>query len=231
MRSATLRSLTLGAALALGASTLVAQPPAGAPGTQQPTAGQDAGRMDGARGRGPIHGRRAGGLGPRGAMGGEARIARAALRGITLSEAQRTQLRGIAERHRTERRAQMDRLRQEWQANRPAAGQPGRQPGERPDSATRAARQAARQQLAQQLRTSAERQVADVRAVLTPEQRTTFDRNVTELRQRFAERARQRGVGRGEGRGEGRGWRQREGRPANRPATQPGVTAPGPAGR
>ena len=67
----------------------------------------------------------------------------------------------------------------------------------RPDSAARAAFRARARDLQQ-------RQLADVRAVLTAEQRATFDRNVAELRQR-AEAFRRDG-GRGPARGPGRAF-------------------------
>jgi Spy/CpxP family protein refolding chaperone len=66
------------------------------------------------RGQGAVDGQR---FGRRRAMG-----ARAALRGITLSDAQRTQLRAVADKYRTERRALADQARAQW-GRRAGAGQ------------------------------------------------------------------------------------------------------------
>jgi Spy/CpxP family protein refolding chaperone len=166
----------LGAATLLGAAGLPAQPPTAAP---RPGVGRQGERPGGV-------GRREG-RGGRGAMG-----PRAALRGIALSDAQRAQLRAVADRYRTERRTLADQARAQW-GGRARRGEAGQGAAARPDSAARAAFRARVQDLRQ-------RQVADVRAVLTAEQRATFDRNVAALRTRAAE-SRPDGGRRGAGRG------------------------------
>lgn len=185
-----LRRATIAAVVALGlapvATTLAAQQPPVARGGER-AAGEprDHGRRDAMRG-GP--------RGQRGARGGA--MLQAAFRGVNLTEAQRGQLRTIAERYRTERRAHMDSLR----------AQRGGQ-GARPDSAQRVA---ARTAQGQWMRGQLDRQLADVRAILTAEQRTVFDRNVSEMKTRWQERQ-QAGGARGE-RGGRRGPGARNGR-------------------
>lgn len=145
--------LLLGAGTLLGAAHLSAQPPAAGARPDAP-----AGMQPGARGG---HGR------------GERGAGRAALRGITLTDAQRTQLRTIAERYRPQHEALRQQARAQWGAGQGANG------AARPDSATRAA-------FRTRMRDLRQRQLADVRAVLTPAQQATFDRNVAELRTRAA---------------------------------------------
>ena len=110
---------------------------------------------------------------------GNAGMQKALLRDIELTAQQQEQLKQIHARHVTERRSLMDSF------------------GEgRPDSAEMAS-----------MRSLAERQHAAVRAILTPAQQTTFDRNVSELRERRGNGEGRRGGlrgGRGEGRGAGR---------------------------
>ena len=168
-------------AFAVAAAPLAAQATAPA---NPPAAGQV----------GPRHGRGPQGPGAR----GQGRGLQAAFRGITLSDAQKTQLQQIQERHRTERRAHLEAQRERWQGQRGANA--------RPDSAARVARRAARTEQAQWLRASMERQLTDVRDILTAEQRPTFDRNVAELKQRMQDRQAERRTegGRGQGRGFGR---------------------------
>ena len=160
----TLSAFLLVASTLLGATAVSAQAPAppgaGRQAEQGPGMGRGQGRSDGQR------------LGRRRAMG-----ARAALRGITLSDAQRTQLRAVADKYRTERRALADQARAQW-GRRAAEGSASSTA--RPDSGARAAVRTRAQDLRQ-------RQLNDVRAVLTAEQRTVFDRNVAERRTRAAE--------------------------------------------
>lgn len=104
-------------------------------------------------------------------MGGPGR---AVLRGIELSATQREQVQAIQQRYRPQHEALRAKVRD------------GRQAEQRPDSATRVARRT-------EMRTLIERQQTEIRAVLTPDQQTTFDANVAKLRERAADR--------------GRGWR------------------------
>jgi len=175
MRSS--RLLFLGFSTLLTAGPLVAQPPAsGGQAGAQPRAhaGQDRHRAGGPRGgmRGPV------------------------MRDITLTDAQKAQLKAVNERYRPRYQALRDEARSKWQGRR-ADG------ATRPDSAGRAAFRAEREAFRGRMRELRQRQLADVRAILTPAQQASFDRNVAELRQRETERAAQR-AGRGPGRGAGR---------------------------
>lgn len=134
------RILALGAALVVGASTAAtAQPPAGAPRTQ----------ADGRARR--AHG-----------------FARALLKNVELTDAQKTQLRAINKKYAEQRQALVR------DARGPRGTDAARQ---RPDSATRAQRFARVQALAEQQR-------AEVRGILTAEQQRTFDANVAAFRDR-----------------------------------------------
>lgn len=114
-----------------------------------------------------------------GRRGGQG-MARALFRDIELSAEQRTRIQQINQSYRAEHKQLRERVRA------------ARTEGQRPDSAQRAAFRQQGMQIMQ-------RQRADVRVVLTAEQRTTFDRNVQELQQRMSER---RAKGERRGRGE-----------------------------
>jgi Spy/CpxP family protein refolding chaperone len=108
------------------------------------------------------------------------------LRGITLTDAQQTRVRELRQRFVEQRQQLMG----DRPGRRPQAGRQARQ---RPDSATRAAWRAEREATRGRMQQLAERQAADLRAVLTPAQQSTFDRNLTAMRQRPATRGRGRG--------------------------------------
>ena len=173
----TVRLLGLGAALALGATTLVAQPPATTSRPSQVEAGQAQPRQDGPRARGP--------RGPRGGPGGPL------LAGITLTDAQREQVRAIGEKHRAQFQAEARQGR-----SRPT---PGAERA-RPDSAQRAEMRAQREQMRTQMQAVRQQHEAEIRAVLTPEQQQTFDANRARIAERMSEprRGRMR-AGRGDG--------------------------------
>ena len=119
-------------------------------------------------------------------------IGRAAFRGVELTDAQKAQVKTVVERYQPQREA----LRKQMQDRRAS--------GQKPDSAFRASMQAQHKALM-------DRQQADIRAVLTAEQRTKFDANVAQMKDRAKQHMGQhgqRGQGRGEGRGQGRGGRQ-----------------------
>jgi Spy/CpxP family protein refolding chaperone len=167
MRSFALRALSLGTALTLGAAVLSAQAPAQARRGAQDRQQQSqarADRMD-----------RAGG-------------ARAVFRGITLTEAQRTRVREVQQRYAQQRRELAGQAR----AARPDSAL--RADRQRPDSAARAALRTQREAMRSRMQQLTDRQFADLRTVLEPSQQATFDRNVSELKQRVA----QRGQGRGD---------------------------------
>ena len=132
------------------------------------------------------------------------------LKDITLTDAQQTRVRELQQQF-AERRRQLvgDR-----KGTRP---QGDRQAQQRPDSATRAAWRAERAAMRGKMQQLMERQAADLRAVLTPTQQSTFDRNLSEVKQRLATR----GQGRGE-RGARHGARHGAGRSAGRGARADG---------
>jgi Spy/CpxP family protein refolding chaperone len=99
--------------------------------------------------------------------------ARALFRGITLTDAQRQRVREI----RNQYRPQMEALRDRRKAARAESGDQR----QRPDSATLA-----------QFRTLAERQHADLRAVLTTDQQKVFDQNLTRIQERRQEMRKER---------------------------------------
>lgn len=94
------------------------------------------------------------------------------LRGITLTDDQRTQV----DAWQAARRAERDSLAAAMRAQRQ-----GSAPRVRPDSATMAARRDA-------LRAQAQANAQSLRALLTPEQQVTFDANARELALRMQER-------------------------------------------
>ena len=110
-----------------------------------------------------------------GARGRGGQMDRALLRGITLTDAQRTQAREINARFAEERQALGRSLRER-------AGTAG----QRPDSAARAGFRAA---MLAQTRAITERQTAAIRGILTAEQQATFDRNLATARERLQARA------------------------------------------
>ena len=163
------RLAALGAALVVGTATVApAQPPATAPGQQGETSRRD---RQGPRGRQMQRNRDLAG--------------RALFRGITLTEAQKSQIQGIRRKYAEQGRAFAKDLREKSGANT----------AQRADSATRAR---VRTQLATEGRARMERQVAELRGVLTADQRATFDKNFTMVRERMQARAagsKQRGPG------------------------------------
>ena len=99
------------------------------------------------------------------------------LRGITLTEAQKTQLKTLRQSERSAMQAQREHGRKGFEDIRAAR--------QRGDTATaRALAQKQRQEMAR----FREQHVAAVRNVLTAEQRVQFDKNLAEIKQRQAER-------------------------------------------
>lgn len=160
--------------LALGAAMVVGT---GGVAFAQQTDSSARPRAEQERGAKRQHGER--GMRREGRRGGPG-MGRALFRGIELSAEQRASVQQINERYRAEH----VQLRERHRA--------ARTEGQRPDSAQRAA---FREQGVQLMA----RQRADLRGVLTAEQRTTFDANVTKLEQRMSER---RAKGERRGRGE-----------------------------
>ncbi|WP_284348567.1 Spy/CpxP family protein refolding chaperone [Roseisolibacter agri] len=169
MRSLALRALSLGTALTLGAAVLSAQAPAQRPqprrgAQQQPQAAGD-------------------------------RVGRAAgllFRDITLTDAQRTRVREVQQRYAEQRRELASEARA-MAPKRARSDSAARGERQRPDSATRVATRAQREQLRARMQQLTDRQFADLRTVLEPSQQAAFDRNVSELKQRMAQRGQARG--------------------------------------
>ena len=174
-----IRSLTLGAALVLGATTIAA--------AQQPAANQPPREARAqARGQARAEARRPDGRGPRqdGAMRrrGEAMPV---LRGIQLSDAQREQVRAIGQKYRP----RMQELMRSARPERAERGERGDRT--RPDSAERAQRRAGMAERMRTVRPQMEalrrEQQGELRAILTPEQQRAFDANVARQAERAAQ--------------------------------------------
>lgn len=111
----------------------------------------------------------------------------AALRGIQLTDAQRTQVTAIEKKYREQFKAMRDSMKPA-----PDAARDARQ--HRDTAAARAAfsRMQARHARVEQLMTQ---QRHDIRGVLTAEQQTAFDRNLTAIQERRGHRGHRRGRG------------------------------------
>lgn len=170
-----LRTAVLGLALTVG-TTAVAQ-------AQTTTPAPQAGQQHGRGMRGP------GGPG----MGG--RADRGALHGITLSDAQKAQLKTVHEKYRAQHEAERARLKPVMDEVRAA-----RQRGD-----TAAAHAAmAKAGDARQGQALREQEMHDVRAVLTADQQKQFDANVATMKTRQDEWAAQHKDGKGRGGRNGR---------------------------
>jgi hypothetical protein len=106
----------------------------------------------------------------RGWARGMDREARAMFRGVDLTDTQKQQVKAIVDRYQPQRQALMQQVRDR------------REGGQRPDSAFMAG-------IRQQRQALQERQVAEIRALLTAQQVTRFDANAAEARERAAKRA------------------------------------------
>ena len=115
----------------------------------------------------------------KGRRGGD-RDARAMFRDVALTDAQKQQVKTIVEKYQPQRQALMKQVRDR------------REGGQRPDSAFLAGIRTQRQQLQ-------ERQVSEIRSLLTADQRTKFDSNVSAMKDREAKRAAKMKDGKGRG--------------------------------
>jgi Spy/CpxP family protein refolding chaperone len=163
---------------------------AGVAAAQQPGAAAPK-RDRGADHRGP-GGRGEGRVGPGGFL----------FKDITLTDAQKTQLKDLRKAEHDKMQANKEQRRKEFDELRAA-----RQKG---DSAAAKAIMQRNRQAMEQARTA---QFAAIRNILTPEQRVQFDKNVAELKQREAERGDRVGQ---RGPRDGRGWRGKGGKPGGR---------------
>ncbi|HKG95819.1 MAG TPA: Spy/CpxP family protein refolding chaperone [Gemmatimonadaceae bacterium] len=153
-----IRIVALGAALVFGLAGSQA-------GAQQSQTAQDSthhGRRGSVQGDQRRDGRRDGRRGGRAGRQG-AQPGRALFRGITLTDAQKEQVRAIGEKYQTQR--------QSLRADVRADG------ANRPDSAEMA-----------RFRQFTAQQQTELRAALTPDQQSVFDKNVAEIRQRGEKR-------------------------------------------
>ena len=154
-----MKKILIGLGLAVSlASTAIAQAPDSARGKGvKGKRGGEHGQMEGRRGRG----------GPDGLL----------LKGITLTEGQRTQIAQL-------RKSQRDQFEGKREANKAEMGKL-REARQRGDTAAVRAAMAQRRTQMEQERAQ---HVAAVRNILTAEQRVQFDKNVAELKTREAER-------------------------------------------
>lgn len=187
-----MRNVTRRTTLALGLGLALSIAGAQVAGAQQSdSARAKAGQQDrGARGSASARGDRRGGEG-------------FLLRGITLTDAQKTQLQALRRQDSAVVAARRDELRAEREQLRALR--------EKGDTAAIRARLTARRAQMDQER---DRRAVAVRSILTAEQRVTFDRNLAEAKQREAQRAargddfgRRGGKGKGESRGRKGGQR------------------------
>lgn len=128
---------------------------------------------EGARQRPEQHQQRGERAGARGERGGPGAL----LHGITLSDAQKAQLKQYRDAQRAKFASERGQFRDEMQKARDA-----RQHG---DSA---AARAAFQQFRAKMQERREAQIAEIRGILTPDQQRQFDANVAEWRKHAAER-------------------------------------------
>lgn len=146
-----IRTLALGAALFVGTATVATAQAAQHSHDSTSRHGKMAGKaMKGDK----AHGRKAGGQ---------------MMKGITLTDAQKTQMQAIRARYQPQHQAMRE----------------ARQGQGRPDSTAMAG-----------MRNLMQREHADMRAVLTPTQQSTFDTNVSQMRDRGQKARGQRGEGR-----------------------------------
>lgn len=99
------------------------------------------------------------------------------LKDITLTDAQKTQLKALRTAEREKMQANREQMRKQFEEMRSAR--------ERGDTA---AARAIMQRNRQAMEQNREQHLAAIRNILTAEQRTQFDRNVAELKQRHQER-------------------------------------------
>jgi Spy/CpxP family protein refolding chaperone len=123
---------------------------------------------------------------------------RGVLRGIELSEAEKTSLRAVAQKYGTQFQSIRESMRPDVEAARAA-----RQRGD--TAAARAAFARTADERAQ-LAALTDRMHAEARTALAPEHRTQFDANVARMKERMANRAKGEGLG---GRGGRRGGGKR----------------------
>ena len=154
-----LRFAALGAALAFGAATAIAQPPA----TDAPHRAA-AGQHRGGRGR-------------------DFGAGRALFRGVTLTDAQKEQIKTIRQKYAQERRSLVGQDRQR--------GGDAQTQRVRPDSAARAQRMT-------QMRDLMQREITETRGILSADQQRTFDQNVATMRERAESHRGQPRQGRGQ---------------------------------
>jgi protein CpxP len=151
----TLTRMGLGLALVVGAAGAAAAQAAQRPNARPDTTERDHRRWDGERG-----GRRGG---PEGML----------LKGITLTDAQKTRLKALREEHKSEMQKTREQFRGVMQEARAAR--------ERGDSATARAKM---EQVHSQMDRQRDQQIATLRTVLTADQQKQLDANIAAMKQR-----------------------------------------------
>lgn len=170
-----LNAAALGAALLIGISGVAG---AQGPGTQGPSVKAPGERgIDGQRRGGHRGHRRAGGRGMRGLV-----------RDLNLTEAQRTQIRAIHDKYRPRFQAAREQLRTQSDAARAL-----RQKGD--TAGARAAFQRLRTDMQARIQPIQQQQQAEIRNILTAEQRTKFDAAQQRMKERLENRKDRRGKG------------------------------------
>lgn len=132
----------------------------------------------------------------RGEHGRRGRPGAALLRGISLSDAQKAQLKQFREAQRSKFKSQREQHQADFKKVRDAR--------QRGDTATA---NAMMRQFRAQMEQQRDAQVAAIRGILTPDQQKQFDANLAQWKQREAQRDAngRRGAWRGEGHGQRRG--------------------------
>ena len=154
-----LRTAALGLAILAGSAT-IASAQATTPGTQQaPSGRQDRGQRGGWKGEKGQHGMRA------------------LFKDIQLTAEQRTQVKAISDKYRTQRQALGESMRPAMTEVRAAR--------QRGDSAAAKAAFERTADTRAKMTALRDQELREVRGVLTAAQQTTFDRNVTQMKERM----------------------------------------------
>ncbi len=139
---------------------------------------------------------RARGEGRRGGKDGGQRAMRGLLRGITLSETEKSNLQAVGQKYESQFQSIRQSMRPDVEAARAAR--------QRGDTAAAKAAFARTADERTQLQALSGRMHADARAALAPEHRAQFDTNVARMKERMAKRGADGFGGRGDRRGDGR---------------------------
>lgn len=162
-----LRTAALGLAIFAGSATLAAAQSTTAPSTQAPAGKQGHGKQG--------HGKHGAGKGQKGEM--RERGMRAMFKDITLTADQQTRIKAIGDKYRPQRESLAE-------AMRPAMNE-ARDARQRGDSAAAKAAIARTADNRTKLAALRDQQMSEIRSVLTAAQQTTFDRNVSQMKEKM----------------------------------------------